>query len=252
MPGHVLVGDELDLEIIAAGLPPSDFLGANLPTPPPPPSPTPSQAAHCPSPPPITVLETGEPLSVATPSPPPVPSGRKWARGKKKRARDPRAPESSSFQREVRKPPVIRIPPVRARPSAGRDPSQPLRSFPAERFRPTGVVVRTLFPPCKYCNNNGRLCTLEANHPLAAKTPRCCSHCKAAPITCPSWTRFSNVFEDGDDEILGEFLVLLWEHLGDGSFVPLEPDPRWSDLTQTRVYGSRFFLSPLLTALLSS
>jgi hypothetical protein len=237
MPGHVLVGDELDLEIIAAGLPPSDFLGATLPTPPPPPSPTPPQVARSPSPPPITVLETGEPLSAATPSP--VPSGRKRAMGKKKRARDPRVPESSSFQREVRKPPIIRIPPVHTRPSAGRDTSQPLRSFPG--FRPTGAVVRTLFPPCKHCNNNGRLCTLEANPPLAAKTPRCCSHCKAAHITCPSWTRFSNAFEDGDDEILGEFLVLLWEHLGGGSFLPLEPDPRWSDLTQTRAYGSRSF-----------
>jgi hypothetical protein len=173
VPGHVLVGDELDLEIIAAGLPPSDFLGATLPTPPPPPLPTPPptpQVAPSPSPPPITVLEAGEPLSAATPSPPPAPSGRKRARGKKKRARDPRVPASGSFQHEVRKPPIICIPPIHARSSAGRDPSQPLRSFPAERFRPTGAVVRTLFPPCKHCNNNGRLGDL-----LLATTTTCAS-----------------------------------------------------------------------------
>lgn len=187
------------------------------------------QANHCPR---------------LSPSPPPALSGRKRARGKKKRARNPRAPASGSFQHEVRKPPVIHIPPVHTCSSAGRDPSQPLRSFPAERFRPTGAVVRTLFPPCKHCNNNGQLCTLEAKHPLAAKTPRCCSHCKVAHITCPNWTRFSNAFEDGDDEILGEFLVLLWEHLGGGSFLPLQPDPRWSDLTQTHAYGSRFLRVP--------
>jgi hypothetical protein len=32
-PSHVLVGEELDLEIAAAGLLPSDFLGATLPPP---------------------------------------------------------------------------------------------------------------------------------------------------------------------------------------------------------------------------
>jgi hypothetical protein len=32
-PGRVLVGEELDLEIAAAGLLPSDFLGATLPPP---------------------------------------------------------------------------------------------------------------------------------------------------------------------------------------------------------------------------
>ncbi|KAJ7305493.1 hypothetical protein DFH08DRAFT_976238 [Mycena albidolilacea] len=53
-PGRILVGDELDLEIIAAGLPPSNFIGATLPMPPPPPSPTPAPSppiARPPSPP---------------------------------------------------------------------------------------------------------------------------------------------------------------------------------------------------------
>ncbi|KAJ7330489.1 hypothetical protein DFH08DRAFT_815392 [Mycena albidolilacea] len=82
-PGHIMVGDELDLEIIAAGLSPNDFLGTTLSMPPPPPLPTPSlspPAAHPPFPPPITVLEAGEASPLPTPSPPPAPAGGKRAR----------------------------------------------------------------------------------------------------------------------------------------------------------------------------
>ncbi|KAJ7825740.1 hypothetical protein B0H14DRAFT_3468244 [Mycena olivaceomarginata] len=110
-PGHIMVGDELDLEIIAAGLSPGDFLGATLPMPPPSPLPTPSPsppAAHSPSPPPITVLEE-------EPSP------------------------------------------------------------------------------------------------------------------------FSNAYESGDDEVLRRFWIWLWEHLGEGSYSPVHPDPQWLDLSQTRL-----------------
>jgi hypothetical protein len=237
-----MVGDELDLGIIAAGLSPSDFLGATLPTPPPPPLPTPlpsPPAARTPSPPPIAVLETEE--SSLAPPPMPPPAHKKRPKARRAPAYHPQTSGRSASQPEGRKPPVIRIPSARARSSAGRDPSRYPRAFPAERFRPKGVVVRTFFPPCKYCNNNGRLCTLEAGYLLSTKTPRCCSPCKVAHISCPGWTKFSNAYEDGDDEILSEFLVLLWEHLGDGSFSPLQPDPWWSDLPQTRAY---FFCFP--------
>jgi hypothetical protein len=63
-----------------------------------------------------------------------------------------------------------------------------------------------------------------------------CSPCKVAHLSCLSWTRFSNVFEEGDNEVLRRFRVLFWEHLGQGSYSPLLPDPQWSDLMQARVY----------------
>jgi hypothetical protein len=63
---------------------------------------------------------------------------------------------------------------------------------------------------------------------------------QGAHISCPSWTKFSNAYEEADDEVLSGFLVLLWEHLGNGSFSPLPPDPWWSDLPQTRTYFFRF------------
>ncbi|KAJ7310137.1 hypothetical protein DFH08DRAFT_974493 [Mycena albidolilacea] len=75
--GRILVGDKLDLEITAASLQPSDFIGTTLPTPPLPPLPTPMPSppvAHSPSPPLITVLEADKPSPVPTPSPPPIPS----------------------------------------------------------------------------------------------------------------------------------------------------------------------------------
>ncbi|KAJ7826590.1 hypothetical protein B0H14DRAFT_3467598 [Mycena olivaceomarginata] len=136
VPGHVLVGDELDLEIIAAGLPPSDFLGATSTT----------TVVYSPS------FSSSRPLSLPAPD------------------------HGLGDRRTI------------------------VRGYP--------------FPtPCAF--------------------------------------GFSNAFEDGDDEILGEFLVLLWEHLGGGSFLPLQPDPRWSDLTQTRLsttYGEFLLLRPAPSA----
>jgi hypothetical protein len=176
----------LDLEIIAAGLQPSNFISATLPMPPSPPSPTPVPSppvVHSPSPPPITVLGADEPTSVPTPSPPPAPLGKKQAKTRGKRVHSPGLFKRGATQPEGQKPPTIQIPSARARSSTGQDSSQHLRSFPSEGFRPTGVVVRTLFPPCKHCNNNRRLCSLEAGQPLAAKIPRCCSPCKVAHIS---------------------------------------------------------------------
>jgi hypothetical protein len=125
--------------IIAAGLPPSDFLNATLPTLPPPPAPTPTpspQAAHHQS----------------------------WFWRQRIHRPCQRLPQGQ-------KPPTIRIPSAHARSSAGRDPAQLPCTFPSEVARPKGAIVCTLFPPCKRCNNTGRLCTLEVGHPLAPKTP---------------------------------------------------------------------------------
>jgi hypothetical protein len=175
---------------------------------------------------------------VPTPSPPPAPVGRKRAR-----ARGPGALKSGASQPEGRKPPTIRIPSAHACSRTGQDPAQLPRAFPSEAPPLSGAVVHTLFPPCKRCNNSGRLCTLEVGHSLAAKTPRCCSPCKAVHVNCPSWTKFSNVFESGDDEVLRGFRIWLWEHLGEGSYSPMQPDPRWTDLSQTRSHLSRFLES---------
>jgi hypothetical protein len=59
-------------------------------------------------------------------------------------------------------------------------------------------------------------------------------------VNCPNWTKFSNGYENGDDEVLCGFRIWLWEHLGEGSYSPMHPDPRWSDLSQTRTYLFRF------------
>jgi hypothetical protein len=104
-----MVGDELDLEIIAAGLSPSDFLGVTLPTPPPPPLPTLSPSppiAHTPSPPPIAVLETEESSPAPPPTPPPV--HKKRSKARRAPAHHPQASESGASQPKGRKPPVIR------------------------------------------------------------------------------------------------------------------------------------------------
>jgi hypothetical protein len=132
------------------------------------------------------------------------------------------------------RPPIIRIPPARVRSSAEQGSAQLPRVFPSEAFRPKGAVVRTLFPLCKRCNNSSRLCSLEVGNSLAPKTPRCCSPCKTAHM------KFSNAYEDGDNEVLRGFRVLLWEHLGKGSYSPVQPDPQWSDLSQTRTYFFHF------------
>ncbi|KAJ7308686.1 hypothetical protein DFH08DRAFT_823715 [Mycena albidolilacea] len=232
-PGHILVGDELDLKIIAADLSPSNFLGTTLPTPPPLSLPTPSSsppAAHSTSSPPIMVLETEEVLSVSAPSPPPASAGRKRAGVQGTPVCSPKASKSNASQPEGRKPPTIR-----------RDPAQLPRVFLFEAPCPKGAI----------CNNSGQLCTLEVGHPLAVKTPRCCSPCKAAHVNCPNWTKFSNVYEGGDGEVLRGFRIQLWEHLGEGSYTPKHPDPRWSDLSQTRLstmYWEFLLLLPELCA----
>ncbi|KAJ7325405.1 hypothetical protein DFH08DRAFT_817083 [Mycena albidolilacea] len=233
-----MVGNGLDLEIIAAGLLPSDFLGVTLPTPPPPLSPTPvpsPPAVHTPSPPPITVLEAEEPLPMPMPSQPSAPLSRKRARVWGTQVHSPKASKSSASQPEGQKPPTICIPSAHAHSNAGRDPTQIPRAFPSEAPRSKGAIICTLFPPCKRCNNSGRLCTLEVEHPLAAKTPRCCSPCKAVHMNCPNWTKFSNAYKSGDDEVLRGFQIWLWEHLGEGSYTPRHPNPWWLDLSQTHI-----------------
>ncbi|KAF8215538.1 hypothetical protein K438DRAFT_1954260 [Mycena galopus ATCC 62051] len=66
----------------------------------------------------------------------------------------------------------------------------------------------------------------------------------------PGWRRkFSNAYEEGDEETLRDFRVEFWEHLGSGSFHLLRPDPRTVDWMEARhSYSYRGFLSNLRPA----
>jgi hypothetical protein len=211
-PGYFLVGDELDRKIANAGLSPGDFLGATL----------------------LPSSSVGEETPRSSDAPPRV--------QKRPRRRTPTEPQADRKVNRTRRPSpphpeppsTVSTPPTRASFVATQDPSQPLRSFPLEGFRPQGAVVRTLFPSCRRCNNTGCLCVLEIARGLPGKTPRCCSPCKSAHATCSSWMKFSIAYEDGNNTVLRGFRVAFWEHLGSGSFQPLHPDPRSVDLTQTR------------------
>jgi hypothetical protein len=155
-------------------------------------------------------LEMNKPSPVPTPSPPPAPSRRKWARPRwEKWAYSPEESEVSRVQPEGHKPPTICIPSAHVHSGAGQDPAQYPRTFLSEGFHPRGAIICTLFPLCKRCNNSGHLCTLEVGQQLATKTPCCCSPCKAAHLPCPSWTWFSNAFEEGNNEVLHSFQVLF-------------------------------------------
>jgi hypothetical protein len=202
----------LDREIAIAGLSPNDFLGATL----------------------LPSTSVGEEASLPPDVPPRTPK-----RTRRRTPTEPRADREANRARRAN-PPRPEPPstastlPTRSSFVATPDLSQSPRSFPLEGFRPQGAVVRTLFPPCRRCNNSGRLCVLEIARELPGKTPRCCSPCKSAHATCSSWTKFSNAYEEGNDTALRGFRVAFWEHLGSGSFQPLHPDPRSVDLTQTR------------------
>ncbi|KAF8130086.1 hypothetical protein K438DRAFT_1999465 [Mycena galopus ATCC 62051] len=242
-PGHVLVGAELDLWIIALGYLPHLFYGATLPTPPPPPPAVP------PAPPPSTAPPVAGPSRV---SPPPRPSQsqtKKEGRSCKRTPTEPRADRESGRPASSRAPPecpTIRIPPGRVAFVPTRDPFRPPQQFPTEGFRPEGAVVCALYLPCKRCGNLNRLCTLEIGKVLPAKTPWCCSPCNAAHAPCSWWRKFSNAYEEGNEETLQDFRVEFWEHLGLGSFHPLRPDPRTVDWMEAcHSYSYREFLSDL-------
>jgi hypothetical protein len=210
-PGHFLVGEELDLEIAATGLLPSDFLDATLPLP--------------------TTAGGATPTSSDIPP-------RMHKRPRQWTPTEPRADLEANRTRcpsQPRpEPPVtMPVPPTRSSFVAAQDPSQPVHSFLLEGFCLLGAVICTLFPPCRRCNNSVCLCVLEIVRGLPGKTPQCCSPCKSAHTMCSTLTKFSSAYENGNDMVLRGFRVAFWEHLGSGSFQPLHPDPRAVDLTQT-------------------
>ncbi|KAF8194459.1 hypothetical protein K438DRAFT_1761367 [Mycena galopus ATCC 62051] len=232
-PGHVLVGAELDLWIIVSGYLPHFFYGATLLAPPPP------LPIAPPAPPPPTAPPASPVAGPSRASPPPRPSRsqtKKEGRSRKRTPTEPRPDRESGRPASSQAPPerlTIRIPPGRAAFVPTRDPFHLPQQFPAEGFRPEGAVVQALYLPCKRCGNLNRLCTLEISKVLPAKTPRW-------------WRKFSNAYEEGDEETLHNFRVEFWEHLGSGSFHPLCPDPHTVDWMEARCsYSYREFLSDL-------
>ncbi|KAF8174641.1 hypothetical protein K438DRAFT_1771486 [Mycena galopus ATCC 62051] len=87
-PGHVLVGAELDLWIIALGYLPHLFYGATLPTPPPPPPVAP------PAPPPPTAPPVPPVAGPSRVSPPPHPSRSQTKKEGRSRKRTPTVPHA--------------------------------------------------------------------------------------------------------------------------------------------------------------
>jgi hypothetical protein len=163
-PGCFFVGEALDREITIAGLSPSDFLGATLPS----------------------LTSVGEGTARSSDAPP-----RTQKRPRRRTPTEPRANrEASRAQRpsppRPKPPSTVSALPTRSSFVTTQDSSQPLRSFPLEGFHPQGAVVRTLFPPCRRCNNSGCLCVLEITRGLPGKTLRCCSPCKSAHAMCSS------------------------------------------------------------------
>ncbi|KAF8177727.1 hypothetical protein K438DRAFT_2181008 [Mycena galopus ATCC 62051] len=116
--GHILVGAEVDLWIIASGYLPRLFYGATLPTPPPPPAalPVPPPAAPAaPAAPPVPPVPGSSRVS-----PPPRPKraqNKKEGRSRKYTPIEPRADRESGCAAPSQTPsecPTIRIPPAHA------------------------------------------------------------------------------------------------------------------------------------------
>ncbi|KAF8169214.1 hypothetical protein K438DRAFT_1983520 [Mycena galopus ATCC 62051] len=112
------------------------------------------------------------------------------------------------------------------------DTSQALRPCTTDRLRPQGAIIRTLYPPCRRCAAADQLCVLDfpPSDPLPSRPPRCCHPCQQCHASCDMVAGLSAAFEARDEDWLSLFRVEFWEHLGDGIFQPLLPDPRSTDL----------------------
>ncbi|KAF8154317.1 hypothetical protein K438DRAFT_1777951 [Mycena galopus ATCC 62051] len=205
-PGHILVGAELDLWIIALGYLPHLFYGATLPTPPPPPPVAP------PAPPPSTAPPVAGPSRV---SPPPRPSR---SQAKKDDLASVPLPSRVRTENQVILPRLKHLP----------------------NTRPFGFL-----PVLRGGVQAGR-----------GRGPRSLSAMQVLrqpqlPVYPGDrwWRKFSNAYEEGNEETLHDFRVEFWEHLGSGSFHPLHPDPRTMDWMEAcRSYSYREFLSDLRPA----
>ncbi|KAF8187381.1 hypothetical protein K438DRAFT_1764977 [Mycena galopus ATCC 62051] len=73
---------------------------------------------------------------------------------------------------------------------------------------------------------------------------RCCHPCQRRHASCDTVAGLSTAFEARDEDWLSLFRVEFWEHLGDGIFQPLLPDPRSTDLPLLGVVASPLYSDP--------
>lgn len=261
---RVLEGYELDEFVREHGLYWRDFAGATpvvTATPPPSParvpSPRPPTPPSRPPPPPRPNWNQEDFIPVPPLSPPPDIPSRKRRRGSEEirtgrerraapRAQSPprrpspppgRRPRSPSPRRNPRGP-TIRIP-AGNRPRSKWPPAPRLvvdsratpTTFVHEAHRPIGAVVRQLLPRCPHCEP-GRFCSddTDPNAKRPNKPRRTCYHCNKLHEKCQTWSDFQEAFNERMEEVLWDFRFEFWEHLGEGRYQLLLPDPRSMDL----------------------
>ncbi|KAJ7694027.1 hypothetical protein B0H14DRAFT_3530850 [Mycena olivaceomarginata] len=153
-PGHFLVGEELDLEIAAAGLLPSDFVGATLP-----------------------LRSTAGEATPTSSDIPPRTHKRPCRRTPTEPGADREANRTRCPSQPRPEPPVTApVPPTRSSFVATQDPSQPVCSFPLEGFRPQGAVGRV--PSNRYTPIPARWiqCKLVSLTPIGSSSAICARH----------------------------------------------------------------------------
>ncbi|KAJ7601845.1 hypothetical protein FB45DRAFT_1048159 [Roridomyces roridus] len=107
------------------------------------------------------------------------------------------------------------------------------RSWPVERWRPVGAVLRIVFPGCERCVAAGGACVIWQFAGAASTAPpnkgrSCCDRCHSDHKTCTPVATLRSQFV-GDIPFARNPLE-YWEHVGNGDFVRVVRDRRLQDL----------------------
>ncbi|KAJ7604086.1 hypothetical protein FB45DRAFT_881015 [Roridomyces roridus] len=107
------------------------------------------------------------------------------------------------------------------------------RSWPVERWRPVGAVLRVVFPGCERCVAAGGACVIWQFAGAASTAPpnkgrSCCDRCHSDHKTCTPVATLRSQFV-GDIPFARNPLE-YWEHVGNGDFVRVVRDRRLQDL----------------------
>jgi hypothetical protein len=105
------------------------------------------------------------------------------------------------------------------------------RVFAHEAHRAVGAVVCQLLPRCLHCSP-GYFCSdnTDPNAPKPKKPHSSCYRCGHLHEKCEPWSAFWIAFNEQDKRELSRFCFEFWEHLGEGRYQLLLPDPRLEDL----------------------
>jgi ribosomal protein S27AE len=126
------------------------------------------------------------------------------------------------------------------------DSRESTRVFTHEAHRAVGAVVRQLLPRCPHCGP-GYFCSddTDPNAPKPKKLRSLCYRCGHLHEKCEPWLIFRIAFNEQDRRALGRFRFEFWEHLGEGRYQLLLPDPCLEDLhslcTSFLLFVSGFF-----------